>query len=157
AANGEVSPGEHSWHGQRVWVGATDTRSGFLHRLHRHWLSFMHDLRMLRRLRRGGYDAVQVRDKFLVGVIALACARLWGVRSFFWLSFPVPEAQLLRARSGTARHPWLGRLRGWGTGLLLYRVLLPRSDHVFVQSEQMRVNFCARGIDRSRLTPVPMG
>jgi glycosyltransferase involved in cell wall biosynthesis len=44
-----------------------------------------------------------------------------------------------------------------GFGFLLYRVLLPAADHVFVQSEQMRRDIAAKGIPLAKLTAVPMG
>ena len=106
------SVGPRSWHGRTVWVGATDSRTDFLHRLHRHCLAVWHDFRSLRHARAQDYDAVQARDKLIRGVL------------FSWL---------------------------------LYRWILPRCDHAFVQSEQMRHDVAAHGIDLSKLTSVPMG
>jgi len=39
----------------------------------------------------------------------------------------------------------------------LYRVVLPRADHVFVQSAQMLEDVAAQGVARERMTAVPMG
>jgi glycosyltransferase involved in cell wall biosynthesis len=79
------------------------------------------------------------------------------VRFFYWLSFPEPESQLQRVTDGTARFPLVNRCRGLLFGWLLYRLILPRCDHVFVQSAQMRRDLAAHGIDPRKLTPVPMG
>jgi glycosyltransferase involved in cell wall biosynthesis len=40
---------------------------------------------------------------------------------------------------------------------MLYRILMPAADHVFVQSEQMRRDVAAEGIPFDKLTAVPMG
>jgi hypothetical protein len=103
------------------------------------------------------YDAIQVRDKFLIAACAAVIARRRGLRFFFWLSFPEPEAQLLRVREGTARYRWLTAIRGGFFWLLLYRWILPRCDHVFVQSERMRQDVVAQGIPLEKMTAVPMG
>jgi glycosyltransferase involved in cell wall biosynthesis len=50
--------------------------------------------------------------------------------------------------------PWL---RGRIGRFLLYRIVLPSADHVFVQTERMRENMVEKGFDRDDMTPVPMG
>jgi glycosyltransferase involved in cell wall biosynthesis len=47
--------------------------------------------------------------------------------------------------------------RGWTYRFLLYRIVLPCADHVFVQSERMREDLVAKGIAPEKLTPVVMG
>lgn len=157
AAHEGISIGLQRWHGRAVWIGPTDTADGLPHRFRKHWLGLWHDVRSLRLAQRACYDAVQVKDKFLVACLAQLLARLRGLKFFFWLSFPVPEAQRLRARDRTARYPFLALIRGVITGCLLYRWILPRSDHVFVQSQQMKEDICAHGVDPTKVTPVPMG
>lgn len=149
--------GARAWYGRTVWVGATDSGSGFLHRLHRHYLAVRHDFRSFRRARLQNYQAVQIRDKFLIAAFTALVARRRGLRFFYWLSFPEPESQLQRVRARTARYPLLSYIRGVLFGWLLYRWILPRCDHAFVQSEQMLRDVVARGIDPAKLTPVPMG
>jgi glycosyltransferase involved in cell wall biosynthesis len=149
--------GPHTWHGRTVWVGKTDARDGYLHRLRKQWLALRHDLRALRGVHRGGYQAVQIRDKFIIAAVAAFLARRRGVRFFYWLSFPEPESHLLRVRERTARYPIATWVRGMLFHWLLYRLILPRCDHAFVQSEQMRQDIAAHGIDPDKLTPVPMG
>jgi glycosyltransferase involved in cell wall biosynthesis len=157
-AEREAEPtGPRSWHGRTVWVGATDSGNNFLHRLLRQCLALWHDVRSLAHVRAQNYDAVQVRDKFLIAAALVFTARRRGLKFFYWLSFPEPESELLRARERTARYPAMSFIRGVVFGWLLYRWILPRCDHAFVQSEQMRRDLAAHGIDQRKLTPVPMG
>ena len=149
--------GPRHWHGRTVWVGATDTGDNFLHRLRRLSLGLFHDLRSMQHARAERYDAVQVRDKFIAAVALAFVARRRGLKFFYWLSYPEAESQLQRAREWTARYPRMTFIRGVLTGWLLYRWILPRCDHAFVQSEQMRSDLTARGVDPRKLTPVPMG
>ena len=157
AGSDDVASGPQPWHGRTAWIGATDTRDGSWHRARRHCLALWHDFRSLRRLRTESYEVVQVRDKFLLAAAAAVAARRRGLRFFYWLSYPEPESQLQRVRERTARYPLLSLLRGLLFGWLLYRWILPRCDHAFVQSEQMQRDLAAHGIDPLKLTPVPMG
>lgn len=75
----------------------------------------------------------------------------------YWLSYPLPESYLIRARDGTARYPLLYLVRGTVFKFLLYRVLLPAAAHVFVQSEQMQRDIAKEGVPVSKMTIVPMG
>jgi len=145
------------WGGGTAWVGAMDMGGSLFSRLRKHALGLVNDLRLFARLRSTRYDVLEVKDKFLAGLLALLAARLYRTRFVYWLSFPFPEYYLLRARDGTARYPWLYLLRGWTFRWLLYRCLLPGADHVFVQSEQMRNDVAAAGIPLGKMTAVPMG
>jgi glycosyltransferase involved in cell wall biosynthesis len=157
AASEDVPTGAQTWNGRTVWVGRTDSGSGFLRRLRKEVLGVLNDLTAFPRMSLENYDAVQVRDKFFVGAAAVLLARARGLKFFFWLSFPRPEARRRRARDGNALHPWLTYAQGVISGWLLYRWILPRCDHVFVQSEQMRMDLARRGISPDRMTSVPMG
>jgi len=150
-------PGPHAWHGRTIWVGPTDSRDSLLHRLRRQALALWHDLRSLGRARAESYQAVQVRDKFLIASALALSARHRGLKFFYWLSYPEPESNLERVRERRARYPLLTFARGVLFSWLLYRWILPRCDHAFVQSEQMRRDVAAHGIDPEKLTPVPMG
>lgn len=157
AASAEVIPGPYDWHGRTAWVGPTDVRDAGMHRLRRHWLALKHDLHCLRRASPARYDAIQVRDKFIIATAALFLARRRGMKFFYWLSFPEPESLLQRVRDREARFPLVTALRGMLFGWLLYRWILRYCDHAFVQSEQMRRDVAAHGISPSKLTAVPMG
>jgi glycosyltransferase involved in cell wall biosynthesis len=157
-AGAQAQPtGAQPWHGRTVWVGPTAAGTGAWQRLRRLWLAFWHDLRCIRAARADRYDAVQIRDKFFFAAVLVCAARLKGLKFFYWLSFPEPESQLLRVQERTARYPIATFLRGRLSGWLLYRWILPLCDHAFVQSEQMRRDIAAHGIDDRKLTPVPMG
>jgi glycosyltransferase involved in cell wall biosynthesis len=146
-----------SWGGGTVWVAPTNSRNTLCSRLAKHAAGIWNDARVFRLLRGDHYDAIEVKDKFIGGLFAVLAARLFRKRFVYWLSFPFPEFYLTQARDGLAPYPWLYRLRGLGFQFMLYRILLPAADHVFVQSEQMRRDVASHGICLSRLTAVPMG
>jgi len=156
AGTAEIRPGEHPWHGRTVYVGATAI-GGKFSAFVRHWRAFRHDLRCLGLARSARYDAIQFRDKFLIAAIGLLVARARGLKFFYWLSFPYPEADRVHARDGDTRFPFLANARGRVTAWLLYKCILPRCDHAFVQSARMLQDIAAHGIPAERMTPVPMG
>jgi glycosyltransferase involved in cell wall biosynthesis len=145
------------WGGGMVWVGATDLGETLFHRIRKHLRGIANDLRIFPRLRTREYDAIEVKDKFLAGIFAVLASRVYRTKFIYWLSYPYPEHYLAAARDGTARYPVLYVLRGAFFKWLLYRVLLPAADHVFVQSEQMREDIAAQGIAAAKMTPIPMG
>jgi glycosyltransferase involved in cell wall biosynthesis len=145
------------WNGGSIWVGRTDLGDSLYRRIRKHLLGITHDLKLFGIVRCGDYDLVEVKDKFVSGLFALLATRLYRKRFIYWLSFPYAEEYLIRAADGTARYPFLYRIRGNAFRLLLYRILLPAADHVFVQSEQMRRDVAREGIALERLTAVPMG
>lgn len=145
------------WKGCRVWVGPTDTRESIWSRLHKRWLRWKHDLMLFPLSKRTRYDVIQVKDRYFGGLVGLLAAKVRKTRFVFWLSFPEAESSIYRAKIGVARYPRLYLMRGWAQKLLLYRILLRFSDHAFVQSQQMKRDVAAEGIDADKLTPVPMG
>src|SRR5688500_7971536 len=115
-------------------------------RLRKNILAFQHDLKVLKLTREAHYDVVQVRDKVLAAMPALWAARRHSAVFVYWLSFPHPEASTYLAKIGAARYPLLYRLRGWMLFRLLYKFILPRADHIFVQSEQMKKDLMSYGL-----------
>ena len=106
------------------------------------------------------HDISQVRDKAVTALLALLAARLRGVPFVYWMSFPFPEYDLLRART-YGRSLGLPRLaftivRGLVTGWLLRR-LLPRCDAIVVQSERMRRELMDQGLAPDKVMPLSMG
>lgn len=111
---------------------------------------------------RQAYDAIQVRDRILGAAIGLAVARWRGLPFFYWMSLPFPEAwQDMGAgrasNSGSRLQRLAWQLRGRAAAWLLYRVVLPRASHIFVQSEAMRRMLVGHGLPVEGMTPVPMG
>jgi len=145
------------WPGGTVWVGATDLGRSLFRRLRKHVLGIANDCRLISRLSRAPYDAVEIKDKFISGMLALMAARWYRAKFIYWLSYPFPEDYLVRAKDGSARYPRLYVIRGLAFKWLLYRWLLPAADHIFVQSEQMRENVASQRIPLTKMTVVPMG
>ncbi|QJE03101.1 glycosyltransferase family 4 protein [Massilia forsythiae] len=108
---------------------------------------------------------IQVRDKIAGGLLGRVAAALLGVPFLYWMSFPIVEGFAVRRDDvGLRRHDVRGRLawachagRAWASRLVFYRMVLPGARHVFVQSDAMADWLAARGIERARMTAVPMG
>lgn len=125
------------------------------------WATFRHDLAQLRALRPGETDAIQVRDKVFIAIAALRTGRRLGIPVYYWMSFPMSEGYRRVAardglRLGLARWAFLFA-KGLLGELVLYRWVLPRCHHVFVQSDRMLANVSRRGLPADRMTAVPMG
>jgi glycosyltransferase involved in cell wall biosynthesis len=146
-----------SWGGGRAWVAASNQHAALFSRIHKHVAGIWNDTKVFRLLKGDSYDAVEVKDKFISGLFALLAARWHRKRFIYWLSYPFPEEYLRRAIDGTGRYPFLYKIRGATFSFLLYRMLLPAADHVFVQSDEMRRDVAAKGVPLSKLTAVPMG
>lgn len=145
------------WSGCRVWVGATDLGISGFRRLRKHIYSILHDFKMFSLVRRHKYDFIQVRDKFISALLAIIASKASKTKFLYWLSYPIPEADFYAVKMHIARYPFFYFFRGIFTRFLLYRVILPRADHIFVQSEQMKEDISAMGISEEKMTPVPMG
>jgi glycosyltransferase involved in cell wall biosynthesis len=125
--------------------------------MRRLWLALRHDLRFLKLAKRARYDAVLISDKFLLSAVAVVLAHSRRMKFLFWLTFPYPEAEAAIAQVGIALYPRLTGIRAWATRWLLYEWILPRSDFIFVQSEQMKADICAHGVDPALVLPVVSG
>jgi len=123
-------------------------------------VKLLHNLRVLMSVDANKYDAIQVRDMSVTALAGLVTARLKKIKFFYWLSYPQSEGQIFRAKDrgikGGMRF-WYPLAQGMFGKWLLYRVVLPRADHVFVQSRQMQLDIAKHGIKISNMTPVPMG
>ncbi len=110
----------------------------------------------------GGFDVVQVRNKIFTAAVVMWIARYRGAKFSYWMSYPYPEDDILRVSEqglslGLVRAA-LTWLRGHLSRILLYRFVIPASDHVFLQSDQMLKDVAAKTrLDPSRVTVVPMG
>lgn len=106
-----------------------------------------------------GYSGVVIRDRPILGVVGLLAARLAGIRFHYWMSFPITDSNLdlSRQRDLSLLRRCVLYFKGRVGGLLLFGVLLPKADWVFVQSDAMARDIATRGVQHKRVTAVPMG
>ena len=141
----------------RAWIGASRGGQSWGAKAARMVQAFFHDFRVFGLVRRNRYDFILVKDKFVGALFALLAARWNKTKLVYWLAFPFPEAWAYEAQQGISNHPVVDRVRGWLARVLLYRVILPRSELTFVQSDEMKRSIAANGIPQERIFPVPMG
>lgn len=107
------------------------------------------------------YACVQVRDMVVIGFLVMLICRIKGIPFIYWMSYLTSEARIERARSFGKKMGFLRSLavliKGYFEYGLLYRLVLPYSRHIFVQSDAMKRKVAASGIDPGKMTPVPMG
>lgn len=130
------------------------------HRAAQYLVKFLHDVRVMISMDAGKYAAIQVRDMGLTGLAGLVVAKIKGVKFFYWLSYPQSEGQVDRAKKRGIKAGmkfWFPLLQGSFGKWLLYKIILPRADHVFVQSQQMQLDLAKCGVPMAKMTPVPMG
>lgn len=145
------------FHGAKAYVGKTDHGRSRIARFRKNIYNVTNDLLIFSLLKKDKYDFIQVKDKFVTAVTAILAAKLHKTKFVYWLSFPFPEASIYQAKDGSARYPLFYYLRGLFFKFILYRFIMPLSDHIFVQSEQMKLDVAANGIDTNKMTAVPMG
>ncbi len=139
----------------RAYVAATDDGQSRWRRARKHALDSLNDLRIFSLVRRNRYDLVQVKDKYLAALLAILAVGVSRTRFVYWLAYPHAEAALYSVKRKTARYPLLTFLRGVLLKFLLYQVILRAANHIFVQSEQMKVDIAAQGIPLGKMTAVP--
>lgn len=103
------------------------------------------------------FDVVQARDvRFIAAFTGWLAARLRGAKFTYWLSYPFPEHYLEWSKTCTGVGGMLRWLQGTTSFWFVYKWLMHRADHVFVQSEQMKRDVAAYGVPEAKMTPVPM-
>lgn len=145
------------WSGGNVWVTPTNNGNKLFDRTIKHFLRFFYTLYYTYQIIRNKYDLIQAKDCFFTALFCLIFSKLFHVKFFYWLSYPIAEASIYSATNGTARYPILYLIRGMFFKLLLYKILLKYADHIFVQSLQMQKDINAEGIPMEKMTVVPMG
>lgn len=123
-------------------------------------VKFLHQCKVLLTTHYDDYAAVQVRDMTIIALVALVMSTIKSKPFFYWLSYPQSEGQIQRAKARGMRAGmkyWFPLLQGAVGKWLLYRVILPKSDHIFVQSTNMLEMLAEQGVAVSKMTPVPMG
>lgn len=118
-------------------------------------------LRTLLGTRKQSCDLIQVRDMVSIGLLALLIARLKGIPFIYWISYLMTEDRIERGRAainaGAGFRFRLVLLKGFIERAILYRIILPGANHVFVQSDAMKALIAAKGFQPEKLTAVPMG
>lgn len=123
-------------------------------------LKFLHQCKILITSDYSKYDAVQVRDMTVIALVALIMCKLKKRPFFYWLSYPQSEGQIQRAKARgmqAGMKYWFPLIQGTLGKWLLYRWILPKADHIFVQSDNMRSALAKYHIPLDKMTPVPMG
>ncbi len=138
-----------------AYVGANSAGKRAHRRVIAHCQDLMNYLRVFRLMRTTRYDIVQVKDHYLPAIIALAACKLHKLPFCYWLAYPHAEGTLYKAREGITRYRWYYRIRGALWKWILYKILLPSSVHIFVQSEQMKRDVALEGIPEEKMTAVP--
>ena len=146
-----------NWLGNTVYLSSRSRYKGLLGRMLNNLLDMWGDFMILSIAIKGQYDVIQVRDKFFASLIAWVAARLTNARFIYWMSYPFAESKLYQACNRLVPHHYLVRLKGQIIQFLLYKIILPRADHIFVQSEWMKKDVAQHGIPLSKMTAVPMG
>lgn len=127
----------------------------------KHIKFFLHGIKHLFKADAMRYQAIQVRDMPLLAAIGLLVARFKGLKFIYWMSYPMPDGQILLARERGLSAGLMKFLFPWVRGrvgyVLLYHFVLSKANHVFVQSDQMKKDLVKRGVCPERMTPVPMG
>jgi phenylacetate-CoA ligase len=124
-------------------------------------LSAWWDLRGLwRSWRHARPDCIQVRDKIASGLLGRIAAAVLRVPFVYWMSFPIVEGFEVRRddlkKAGSRSWP-AHAVRAALSRFVIYKLVLPGARHIFVQSDAMASWLAAKGFDRARMTPVPMG
>ncbi|GKS70282.1 hypothetical protein W03_22860 [Nitrosomonas sp. PY1] len=154
-ATNQASPTQ--WLGNTVYLTPHSRGKKLIHRIINNFLGMLGDLMILPLAILGRYDVIQVRDKFFASLIAWLAARLTGARFVYWMSYPFAESKLYQAKNRLVPYRHLVWLKGHLIRNLLYKIILPSADHIFVQSQRMKEDVAKQGIRLSKMTPVPMG
>lgn len=132
--------------------------SGF--RFFREWHYVVLSIRKLLAANARRFEVIQVRDMVSIGLLALVFARLKGLRFVFWMSFLMSEGRAENARSAWARgqriKAILLHVKAATEAWVLYRIVLPASDFVFVQSDEMKRYVARKHVTESKMLAVPM-
>jgi glycosyltransferase involved in cell wall biosynthesis len=155
AADASSPSGAQPFKGGTAYIAPTDMGETRVARLRKHWAQLRNDFRVFGLVRTHRYALVQIKDKYVGALLAILAAKLYRVPVFYWLAYPHGEASLYAARNGVARYNFLYSLRGALQRFLLYNMIMPSCDHVFVQSEQMRIDVAHEGIPPEKMTAVP--
>lgn len=123
-------------------------------------VKFLHQFKVLSTSDYANYQAIQVRDMALIALVAIVMSKLKKRPFYYWLSYPQSEGQIQRAKARGMKagmRYWFPLLQGWVGQQLLYKIILPSAQHIFVQSQNMLEALSQKGVPAEKMTAVPMG
>lgn len=122
---------------------------------------FFNTIKLAFRAKKSGFDIIQVRDMVWVGLACMIIAKLIKLPMTYWVSFLYAESRTMRAKDKNENIPsWKRPIilsRGLLEEFILYRIILPRANRVYVQSDFMFNYMKDKGIDPNNMFVVPMG
>ena len=122
---------------------------------------FFNAIKLAFQAKKNGFDLIQVRDMVWVGLVCMLIAKLIKLPTTYWVSFLYAESRTMRAKDKSENIPSWKRpiilARGLLEEFILYRIILPHSDRVYVQSDFMLNYIQEKGIDPDNMVAVPMG
>lgn len=143
--------------GQKVLVSATNSAAGKVEKLYNMLLYWISDIPFFIEAGKKG-QVLQARDKYFAALIALVVGRLKHRTVIYWCSYPFPEhAREIADLQLTPLRSVLGRVTSRLAAWWLYAFIMPRMDHIFVQSDEMLAAISSYGIPIEKMTAVPMG
>jgi len=154
-ASGDIGQTETAWPGGNRLLCSRPSNRAL-----QYVIKFYHQAKVLIASDYSDYDAIQVRDMALIALVAVVVAKFKSIPFYYWLSYPQSEGQIHRAKARGMRAGmrfWFPLLQGYIGQWLVYKLIMPHANHVFVQSQTMLEMVAQRGIARERMTPVPMG
>ena len=126
----------------------------------RYLVKFWHNLRTLVTLDANRYNAIVVRDMSNTALLGLIFARIKRLPFYYWMSYPMPEGQITRAKERGLSMGLMKLFPGSaGTLAVFFSTSLcsPMRVMLSVQSEKMKMDMLRYGIAAEKMTPVPMG
>ncbi|WP_153448821.1 glycosyltransferase [Vibrio algicola] len=122
---------------------------------------FLHAAKLAFIAKKKGFHLIQVRDMVWVGLICLVVAKIIKLPYTYWVSFLYAESRTMRAKDKSENIPsWKRPIilsRGLLEEFILYRLILPHSDRVYVQSDFMLKYMQQKGLNKDDMMVVPMG
>ncbi len=103
------------------------------------------------------YDFIKVKDEIFIALFALIINKFSKCKYVYWLSFPIPDAQIYDVKNKPIQTRWAYWLRGEMNYFILYKIIMKNADIIIAQSEQMKKDLVLLGISSDKILAVPMG
>lgn len=146
-----------TWCGQKVHIINTKAGNGLVGKLLKNLYGILFDIKIISIALKGKYDVIQVRDRYVAGLIAFCMAKITCAKFIFWMSYPYPDSKIDQAKNRYVQYPVLTYIKGQISKVILYKIILKIADYIFVQSDEMLRRVSATGISETKMTAIPMG